>query len=136
MEDYGMQEGFWPELIIILSVVMLLVGIIPAIFRYKMGADKKKWFSYNHINKLHKRIDWTLRIVAILSMIASVILFHNQLILVSIILTFLVVSQISTQAFIEWKFSENRRNFQVSLIQLSLTFITFIGLFFWLEYFF
>ena len=43
----------------ILSVVILLVGVIPAVFRYRMGASKKKWFSYNHINEFYKKVDWT-----------------------------------------------------------------------------
>lgn len=100
-----------------------------------MGADKKKWFSYNYINKLHKKIDWTLRIAAGISIIGSAIFFYNQPFLISIILAALVVSQIGVQAFIEWKYSSNRKNFQVSLIQLSLTFISITGVFLWIFYF-
>ena len=38
----GMLPGFWVQLIKILSVVILLVGVILAVFRYRMGASKKK----------------------------------------------------------------------------------------------
>lgn len=131
-----MSEGFWTEPIIILLFTILLVGIIPAIFRYKMGADKKKWFSYNHINKLHKKIDWTLRIIYLISIIVSAIFFYTKPLLISIILAVFVLSQIIVQAFIEWKFSENRKNFKVSLIQLGLTLITLVGVFFWIKYYF
>ncbi|MGN7410869.1 DUF4181 domain-containing protein [Sporosarcina sp. SAFN-010] len=136
MENYGMPPGFWTEFIIIILIIILLVGIIPAVFRYKMRADKKKWFSYNHINKFHKKIDWTLRIVYMISLIVSAIFFYTKPLLISIILAVFVLSQISVQAFIEWKFSENRRNFKVSLIQLGLTLITLVGVFFWIKYYF
>lgn len=136
MENYGMLPGFWTEFIIIILIIILLVGIIPAVFRYKMRADKKKWFSYNHINKLHKKIDWTLRIVYMISLIVSAIFFYTKPLLISIILAVFVLSQISVQAFIEWKFSENRKNFKVSLIQLGLTLITLVGVFFWIKYYF
>jgi len=70
MENYGTTPEFWTELIIILVIVIFLIGVIPAIFRYKMGADKIKWFSYNHINKFHKKIDRTLRIIFIVESIS------------------------------------------------------------------
>lgn len=135
MENYGMPTGFWTEFIIIILIIILLVGIIPAMFRYKMRADKKKWFSYNHINKLHKKIDWTLRIVYMISLIMSAIFFYTKPLLLSIILAVFVLCQIGVQAFIEWKFSENRKNFQVSIIQFGLTFIALAGLFFWIKYY-
>ncbi|WP_317935762.1 DUF4181 domain-containing protein [Sporosarcina aquimarina] len=130
-----MPPGFWTELTLLLAITILLVGIIPAIFRYGMKADKKKWFSYNHINRLHKKIDWTLRILAIISMLVSAILFYREPFLIPLILAILGLSQISTQAYIEWRFSENRKNYQVSLIQLALTFIAYAGVFYWLRHF-
>lgn len=131
----GMPPGFWVELIMILSVVILLVGVIPAVFRYRMGADKKKWFSYNHINKFHKKVDWTLRIVFVISFITSAILFNSQPFITYIIFGFFILTQVGIQAYMEWKFSDNRKDFQVSLIQLILTFVTLLGFVFWLENF-
>jgi len=130
----GMPPGFWVELIIILSVVILLVGGIPAVFRYKMGASKKKWFSYNHINKLHEKVDWTLRIVFVISLIINAILFNSHLFITYIIVGFGILTQIGVQAYIEWRFSDNRKDFQVSLIQLTLTVVALFGFIFWLEY--
>lgn len=131
----GMPPGFWVELIIILSVVILLVGGIPAVCRYRMGASKKKWFSYNHINKFHKKVDWTLRIVFVISLIICTILFNSQPFITFIIFGFFILTQIGAQAYIEWRYSDNRKDFQVSLIQLTLTFVTLLGFVFWLEYF-
>lgn len=131
----GMPPGFWVELIKILSVAILLVGVIPAVFRYRMGASKKKWFSYNHINEFHKKVDWTLRIVFMISLIISAILFTSQPFITYIICGFFILTQIGVQAYIEWRFSDNKKDFQVSLIQLTLTFVTLFGFIFWFEYF-
>ncbi|MHA6261369.1 DUF4181 domain-containing protein [Sporosarcina sp. CAU 1771] len=134
MGHFEMPPGFWGELLIILVVVILLVGIIPAIFRYRMGARKKKWFSYNHVNKLHKKVDWTLRIVFMISFITFAILFNIHPFSTYIMIGLFVLTQIGVQAYIEWRFSDNRKDFQVTLIQLTLTFVTLFGFVFWLEY--
>ncbi|MGB6407864.1 MAG: DUF4181 domain-containing protein, partial [Planococcus donghaensis] len=35
---------------------------------FNIEKEKKVWFSYNHVNNLHKKIDWGLRIVTMLIM--------------------------------------------------------------------
>ncbi|MHA6260702.1 DUF4181 domain-containing protein [Sporosarcina sp. CAU 1771] len=52
-----------------------------------------------------------------------------------IMIGFFVLTQIGVQAYMEWRFSENRKDFQVSLIQLTLTIATLLGFDFWLEYY-
>ena len=135
MENYGMTPGLWSELIIILLIVIFLIIIIPAIIRYKMGADKNKWFSYNHINKFHKKVDWTLRIIFLISILVSAVLPNEQPLLLPLISSFFVLSQIIVQSYVEWRFSDNRKNFKVTLIQFGLTFITLAGALFWIKYF-
>lgn len=135
MKNYGMTPEFWSELIIILLIVIFLMSIIPALIRYKMGADKNKWFSYNHINKLHKKIDWTLRIIFLISVLLSAIYLYEQPLLISLIFIFFILSQIIVQAYVEWKFSDNKKNFKATLIQFGLTFIALVGALFWIKYF-
>ncbi|WP_369823746.1 DUF4181 domain-containing protein [Sporosarcina sp. P16a] len=120
---------------IILSVVILLVGVIPAIFRYRIGASKNKWFSNQQINTLHKKIDWILCIVFVTSIITSVLLFTSQLFIPYILSGLFVLTRIGVQTYMEWKFSDNRKDFQVSLLSLTLTFVCLLGFYFWLEYF-
>lgn len=130
-----MSPGFWLELLIILLVTILLVGIIPAVFRYRMGARKKKWFSDNQVNKFHKKVDWTLRIVFVISIMICAIFFNTHPFLTYIMAGFFVLTQIGVQVYMDWRFADNRKDFQVSLIELTLTFVTLLGLAFWLEYF-
>ncbi|PIC83567.1 DUF4181 domain-containing protein [Sporosarcina sp. P1] len=131
----GIPDGFWIEMIIILSVVILLVGVIPAIFRYRIGASKNKWFSNQQINTLHKKIDWILCIVFVISIITSVLLFTSQLFIPYILSGLFVLTRIGVQTYMEWKFSDNRKDFQVSLLSLTLTFVCLLGFYLWLEYF-
>lgn len=132
MEHYGLTPGFWKEFMIIMGVVVFLVIGIPAILRRRMGADKKKWFSYDHINKFHQKGDWVLRMIFVISLIASVILAVKPLI-VFLISIFFSISQFGFQTYVEWKFTENRKNYKVSLVEVGLTFVALIGVLLWLE---
>ena len=133
MEYYGLPPEFWKEFMIIMVAVLFLMVAIPAIFRRTMGADKKKWFSYNHINEFHKKGDWTLRISFMISLIAGVIIFRANPFIVLFISGLFSVSQLGFQAYVEWEFTENRKNYKVTIVEVGLTFIVFIGVLLWLE---
>ncbi|ASN05414.1 DUF4181 domain-containing protein [Virgibacillus necropolis] len=133
MDHYGFTPGFWKEFIIIMGAVVFVVGGIPAIIRRRIGADKKKWFSYNHINEFHKKADRTLRTIFVISVIASLIIFVDKPLIVLLLSIFFSVSQLGFQAYVEWRFMENRNNFKVSLVEIVLIFVTLIGILLWLE---
>lgn len=105
MEHYGLTPGFWKEFIIIMAAVLFLVARIPAILRHRIGADKKKWFSYNHINEFHKKGDWALRIIFVISIIAGIIIFTANPFIIFFISGLFKVSQLGFQAYVEWKFT-------------------------------
>lgn len=133
MGYYELQPAFWKEFMTVMGVVLLLMVAIPAILRRTMGADKKIWFSYNHINEFHKKGDWALRISFTISLIAGMIIFRANPFIVLFISVFFSVSQLGFQAYVEWKFTENRKNYKVTIVEISLVFIAFIGVLLWLE---
>ncbi|UOQ92360.1 DUF4181 domain-containing protein [Halobacillus shinanisalinarum] len=133
MEHYGLPPWFWLKLLTILGAVAILIGGIPALLRRKMGADKKNWFSYNHINEFHKNWDWTLRIFFVMSLIGCVIIFPGQNRVLFLISMVLIISQLGLQSYVEWKITKNRVNYKVSLIEVGLTFMVAIGVMLWLE---
>jgi len=133
MGYYELQPGFWMAFMIIMGAVLFLMVAIPAILRRTMGADKKKWFSYNHINEFHKKGDWSLRISFTISLIAGMIIFSANPFIVLFISGLFSVSQLGFQAYVEWKFIENRKNYKVTIVEIGLTFIAFFGVFLWLE---
>src|SRR5690625_1393712 len=133
MGYYELQPEFWKEFMTIMGAVLLLMVAIPVILRRAMGADKKIWFSYNHINDFHKKGDWALRISFMISLIAGVISFRVNLFIVLFISGLFSVSQLGFQAYVEWKFTENRNNYKVTIAEIGLTFIAFSGVLLWLE---
>lgn len=128
MKHYIIPPGFWMKFMLVMIVVIFLVVVIPAVVRHKVGADKKKVFSHNHINECHKKGDWTLRIIFIITFIVSALFFiDNPLILFIMTFIFLLIQQ-GFQVYAEWKFSSNRKNYKVSLIELTLFLLVFIGI--------
>ncbi|WP_106497314.1 DUF4181 domain-containing protein [Lentibacillus sp. Marseille-P4043] len=133
MEHYGIQPGFWKEFLIIMGAVIFLIAVIPAFLRRLMGADKKMWFSYNYINEFHKKGDWTLRIIFMIFFIVSAIIFTAKPIILLLISTLFTVIQLGFQTYVEWKFSRNRKNYKLSLIEISLISVAMTGVLLWLE---
>ncbi|ASK63864.1 hypothetical protein CFK37_17710 [Virgibacillus phasianinus] len=133
MEYYSFPHGFWKEFMIIMGVVVFLVVVIPAILRHRIGADKKKWFSNTHINEFHKKGDWALRMCLVVSMIAGLIMFPAEPLIILFISTFFAISQLVFQAYVEWRFSENQKNYKVSLAEVALTFVALMGVLLWLN---
>ncbi|EGQ27929.1 hypothetical protein HMPREF9372_0088 [Sporosarcina newyorkensis 2681] len=53
------------KLILMISVFSLFVFFLNKILRKWLNVEKKKPFSYDHVNAKHKKIDWTIRIASI-----------------------------------------------------------------------
>ncbi|WP_301107203.1 DUF4181 domain-containing protein [Sporosarcina sp.] len=68
---YGVESYFWLKLILLLVIIGLLFFSFSAIMRRILKVEKRKPFSNNHLNPLHKKIDWTIRITFIVAMIAG-----------------------------------------------------------------
>ncbi|PIJ98734.1 DUF4181 domain-containing protein [Lysinibacillus sphaericus] len=43
-------------------VLVLVISIFGFVIRKLLGVERKKWFSYNHLNERHKKLDWSVRI--------------------------------------------------------------------------
>ncbi|RSL33952.1 DUF4181 domain-containing protein [Salibacterium salarium] len=131
--EYSTPPGFWIEFIIVMGAFALLAGGIPPLLRRWMGADKKKRFSYNHINDFHKKGDWMIRITYFITFLMVVVIYTNNPLPTLITLAFSAISQCGFQAYVEWKFTENRSNYKVSLIELNLILAALVGVILWLE---
>lgn len=89
---------------------------------------KKAFFSYNHINDIHRKIDWAVRITALL---INVFLIHHVMFegfsinLFLILLALLFTSENFVRAFFEWKFSEDPKQSILSLAE-GIIFITIV----------
>jgi hypothetical protein len=90
----------------------MLISIVKLILRklFKIEKLKKDWFSYNHINELHGKIDKWIRIITPITLISFswFLLFYNEdliyLFLIGVV--FFTVVDYGVRAFFEWKHSE------------------------------
>ncbi|MGP4074973.1 DUF4181 domain-containing protein [Halobacillus sp. K22] len=123
--------GFGLDFFIIMAVIIVPLIGIPIILRYLLGADKKKWFSYNHINEFHKKGDSRLRGLFIILILASMPWTINKPFAISVMLAVFTVVLLGFQTFAEWKFSSNWQNYKVSLVEIALFFIAFLGVVLW-----
>lgn len=141
---YGVKSSFWLKLILLLVMAGLLFFSFSAIMRRILKVEKKKPFLHNHVNPLHKKIDWIIRITFIVAMIIGSIIHISRKPLNSILFfepyfllfMFIFLTEI-VRAVMEWKYADNRNAYILTVVELAfitilllLIFITdFFGLF-------
>ena len=131
----------WLTLLLLLAIVMLLFLLFNAVMRKWLQVEKKKLFSYNHINEKHKKMDWTIRVVFL------VVLLLGNFINVTrepmewfwffetwfLLIVFIVVSE-TVRAVMEWKYAVNKKDYIFTISQLIfgvLLILTVIQTNFW-----
>lgn len=73
MAYYGIDQYFWLKLIALVGIVALSIFLFDAIMRKILNLKREKLFSNTHINALHKKMDWIIRIIFIIAMIVGAI---------------------------------------------------------------
>ena len=129
---YDLEPIFWIKSFSIVGIFLLLSFIFNTIMRKYLNVEKKKPFSYNHVNEKHKKIDWTIRIITIIAMIVFSfigIYKHNyeglwRFVPSISILVFIAISEI-VRAFMEWKYSTNPKAYIFTISQLLFLMILF-----------
>lgn len=131
----------WLALLLLLAIVMLLFLLFNAVMRKWLQVEKKKLFSYNHVNEKHKKMDWTIRVVFL------VVLLLGNFINVTrepmewfwffetwfLLIVFIVVSE-TVRAVMEWKYAVNKKDYIFTICQLIfgvLLILTVIQTNFW-----
>ncbi|MDY0236339.1 MAG: DUF4181 domain-containing protein [Gudongella sp.] len=118
------EPMFWIKLFFVLAVLSLLIFIFNTAMRKFLKVEKRKIFSYNHVNEKHKKIDWTIRISFLIIFLITYfyqtrssdrVIWYLETWFV--ILMFLVISEI-VRAFMEWKYAENRKAYIFTISQL------------------
>ena len=137
---YDLDTLFWIKLFILLGILALLMFIFNITMRKYFKVEKRKTFSYNHVNEKHKKIDWTIRISFIIIMtITHFFITRNlnepiwYLEIWFLILVFLVVSEM-VRAFMEWKYAENKKAYIVTISQLIFV-VALLGILFTSNFF-
>lgn len=96
------------SLVILFAVMALVKFTLRKLF--KIEKEKTEWFSYNHVNKTHKKVDWVVRILSAIVLIAIsylVIFKEYSIIFYLVPIVLLLVIDYAVRAFFEWKCSGN-----------------------------
>lgn len=134
------------KIILMLFIYGLFIFLINKSSRKWLNVEKKKFFSYNHVNDKHKKIAWIIRITFIFFLFIGFLINVNRDPLKHIwflethilLLVFLIVSEIA-RIMMEKRYAENKNDYIFSAIQLvaisifllSVFLTNFFGLFGW-----
>lgn len=116
---------FFAKLILILSIYGLSLFLINKFTRKWLNVEKKKSFSYNHVNEKHKKMDWIIRISFIFFIIVGAFInafrdYLNPIWFLEahiLLFVFIIVSEI-VRIIMEKKYAKNKNDYIFSTIQL------------------
>jgi len=116
--------------IFVLIVFGVIVGVKLILRKVlKIEKEKKPFFSYNHINDLHRKIDWGIRIISVITIITTNMLvvaenYPNYFLLIPI---FLIIGlDYPVRAFFERKYSKNPKQYILTLSEGVLIFLALV----------
>lgn len=127
---FEVEGVFWLNLLILFIVFFVVIYLFELVVRKILNLERRKIFSYNHINKIHERIDWSIRISFIFILLAAYIFsyyysfWYIQPYIILVI--FIVVSGIA-RAILEFKYVPNRKEALFTILQLVFHLLLFGG---------
>jgi len=123
---------FWIKLGLIVIIVFIVISLVKLLLRKLLNVEKvkKEFFSYNHINELHRKIDRGLRTFSVISLIllSFVVLFYFEDLLYLILLApiVLMVMDYIIKAYFEWKYTQYPKQSILTLTEMILILIAII----------
>ncbi|MFP3847055.1 DUF4181 domain-containing protein [Priestia filamentosa] len=133
---YSIESTFGLRFISLLAIVLLLGVSFNIIMRKWLKVERKKLFSYNHVNEKHKKIDWTMRMITIASILLGFIINMSRAstdwfwFLQSwvVLFIFIVVSE-TVRAVMEKKYAKILNAYKLTISELLFVLILFFILF-------
>lgn len=133
---YSIEPTFGLRFISLLAIILLFWISFNTIMRKWLKVKKKKLFSYNHVNEKHKKMDWTIRIITIASILIGFIINISRdstdwfwfLQSWVILFIFIVVSE-TVRAIMERKYAKNPNAYKLTIGELLFVIILFFILF-------
>ena len=109
------------KLVLFVLGVFVLIMVVKLLLRkvLKIEKEKKPFLSYNHINNLHRNIDWGMRITSVIVIIVTNMLvivenYPNYFLLLPI---FIILLDYPIRAFFERKYSQNPKQYILTLTE-------------------
>jgi hypothetical protein len=125
---------FWIKIGIAFLLVFAVIVIFNVALRklFKIKTEKKDFFAYGHVNKLHQKFDWVIRIGSGIVIIVafSFVLFESLPFSVFLaIMIVLLILDYTVRAVFQWKYSENPKQSILTLNEMTWLIISVIVIF-------
>lgn len=116
---------FWLMLSLFLIVLFSVMWLLKWVLRKLLNIEKSKreWFSYNHVNKLHGKVNRMIRNITTVVMIGTfymVIFQERTFIWVALALLVSTIVDYFVRAFFEWKYSDHPKQSILTISELVL----------------
>jgi hypothetical protein len=116
---------FWIKFSLMAIIVFVLISIVKFLLRkiFRIEKVKRKFFSYNHINEFHRKVDKWVRILTATTLMALAILMLNYEDLTYLYIIGFITSlalDYAVRAFFEWKSSEYPKQAILTLAEMFL----------------
>ncbi|WLR58989.1 DUF4181 domain-containing protein [Guptibacillus hwajinpoensis] len=130
------METFFPKVIIMMTVAGVALYFINKALRKWLKVEKKQIFSYNHVNEVHKKWDWGIRISFIVLLIISFVVniyrgFHDPIwyLQTHILLFVFIIASEAVRVIMEKKYAANKNDYIFTSIQLALILLFLTSMF-------
>lgn len=117
---------FWIKFGLIAVFAFILISIVKYLLRnlLKIEKVKREFFSFNHVNELHRKIEKGLRTFSTITLIilSYVLLFYYEdliYLLFIAIIVFMILDYI-VRAFFEWKYTKYPKQSILTLTEMLL----------------
>ncbi|WP_223701789.1 DUF4181 domain-containing protein [Sutcliffiella deserti] len=115
---------FWFKLAMLFLIIFILVSLVQFTVRKLFQIEKRKSsFTYNHVNKKHKKLDWAVRLIFMFILIYSFYLYLNDDLSINfyfLALIFYMVFSELIRAYFEWKHSPSPKQAILTLSEAIL----------------
>ncbi|PIC57991.1 hypothetical protein CSV80_06715 [Sporosarcina sp. P12(2017)] len=129
---------FWLRFGVIIVCVLALNSLLKVLLRklLKIEKVKKEYFSFNHINEVHRKIDKSLRVFSAISLITlySVLLFYYEdfiYLFFFAIIAFTILDYL-IRAFFEWKYTHDPKQSILTVTELLIIVVAATIMIIWL----
>ena len=111
------------RMILTAVLIILAIALFSLVIRRMMGVRQRKWFSYDHINERHRKLEWRVRIgFIIIILLNTVIVFATGAVedppwymeVWWLIFVFVVVTEL-LRAYMEYRFVDDRKAMAATL---------------------
>jgi hypothetical protein len=113
--DFNLGEFIFK--VFLLLIIVFVLELLMRKYLNRFFHIKKKFFSYNHVNKTHQKFDWFIRIASVFIIVYFT--YQGELKETIYAILGLAVIQESVKAFMEWKYIKSRKFHYITLIELG-----------------